>query len=71
MVVFGGPGGDRTHDLSVANAALSQLSYEPIFSTIYYSIKIASVKGVLEKSLPPAGKTAAKALRLSDRLAPP
>ena len=26
----GGPGGDRTHDLSVANAALSQLSYEPV-----------------------------------------
>ena len=26
----GGPGGDRTHDLCVANAALSQLSYKPI-----------------------------------------
>ncbi len=25
----GGPGGDRTHDLRVANAALSQLSYKP------------------------------------------
>lgn len=27
--IFGGPGGARTHDLRVANAALSQLSYEP------------------------------------------
>ena len=27
-----GPGGDRTLDLRVANAALSQLSYEPISS---------------------------------------
>ena len=26
---FGGPGGIRTHDLRVANAALSQLSYKP------------------------------------------
>ncbi len=26
---FGGPEGDRTLDLRVANAALSQLSYEP------------------------------------------
>ncbi len=26
---FGGPGGIRTLDLCVANAALSQLSYEP------------------------------------------
>ncbi len=26
---FGGPGGIRTHDLCVANAALSQLSYKP------------------------------------------
>ena len=28
---FGGLEGDRTLDLRVANAALSQLSYEPIF----------------------------------------
>ena len=28
-VLFGGPGGDRTHDLRIANAALSQLSYGP------------------------------------------
>ena len=28
---FGGPGGIRTLDLCVANAALSQLSYGPIF----------------------------------------
>ena len=27
----GGPEGDRTLDLRVANAALSQLSYEPVF----------------------------------------
>ena len=27
--VFGGADGDRTHDLSIANAALSQLSYGP------------------------------------------
>ena len=27
--VFGGPEGDRTPDLRIANAALSQLSYEP------------------------------------------
>ncbi len=26
---FGGADGDRTHDLSIANAALSQLSYGP------------------------------------------
>ena len=25
-----GPDGDRTHDLRIANAALSQLSYQPI-----------------------------------------
>ncbi len=31
----GGPGGVRTHDLCVANAALSQLSYKPT-STNYY-----------------------------------
>ena len=48
---FGGPGGDRTHDLSVANAALSQLSYEPILRTIYYSIKKRSVKRFLKKVL--------------------
>ena len=30
---YGGPGEDRTPDLRVANAALSQLSYEPILST--------------------------------------
>ena len=29
---FGGDGGIRTHDLCVANASLSQLSYAPIFS---------------------------------------
>ena len=27
---YGGPEGDRTLDLRVANAALSQLSYEPV-----------------------------------------
>ena len=30
VVSSGGPEGDRTLDLRVANAALSQLSYEPI-----------------------------------------
>ena len=29
---FGGPERDRTVDLRVANAALSQLSYKPIFT---------------------------------------
>jgi hypothetical protein len=29
--IFGGDDGIRTHDLSVANAALSQLSYVPFF----------------------------------------
>ena len=37
-----GPGGDRTLDLRVANAALSQLSYEPtseiIISQIFVKI---------------------------------
>ena len=28
--LFGGPGGIRTLDLCVANAALSQLSYKPV-----------------------------------------
>ena len=31
---FGGPEGDRTLDLCVANAALSQLSYEPLYTNI-------------------------------------
>lgn len=31
FALFGGPGGIRTLDLCVANAALSQLSYGPIF----------------------------------------
>ena len=30
IVIFGGADGDRTHDLSIANAALSQLSYGPL-----------------------------------------
>ena len=33
----GGPEGDRTLDLRVANAALSQLSYEPVLTLDYYS----------------------------------
>ena len=33
-VATGGPGGDRTLDLRVANAALSQLSYEPTAQSI-------------------------------------
>ncbi len=36
--LYGGPGGDRTLDLRVANAALSQLSYEPISRIILYHI---------------------------------
>lgn len=32
----GGPEEDRTLDLCVANAALSQLSYGPVISVIYY-----------------------------------
>ena len=31
LLFRGGPGGIRTHDLRVANAALSQLSYKPLF----------------------------------------
>lgn len=34
---YGGPEGDRTLDLRVANAALSQLSYEPVLTLAYYS----------------------------------
>ena len=30
LILFGGDEGDRTPDLSVANAALSQLSYTPM-----------------------------------------
>ena len=33
---LGGPGGDRTLDLRVANAALSQLSYEPVSMPNHY-----------------------------------
>ncbi len=33
--MFGGENGDRTHDLSVANAALSQLSYFPTGSETF------------------------------------
>ena len=31
----GGDGGIRTHDLRVANAALSQLSYTPIYPAVF------------------------------------
>ena len=31
FTISGGPGGDRTLDLRVANAALSQLSYKPVW----------------------------------------
>ena len=33
---FGGADGDRTHDLSIANAALSQLSYGPTRGGYYH-----------------------------------
>jgi hypothetical protein len=32
----GGPDGDRTHDLRIANAALSQLSYQPMIVSRKY-----------------------------------
>ena len=34
--VIGGDRGARTPDLSIANAALSQLSYAPILNAIFY-----------------------------------
>ena len=34
--VFGGEDEDRTHDLRIANAALSQLSYPPNVAAILY-----------------------------------
>ena len=36
LILFGGGEGDRTPDLSVANAALSQLSYAPISGFSYW-----------------------------------
>ena len=38
LCCFGGLEGDRTLDLRVANAALSQLSYEPICSIFGTSV---------------------------------
>ena len=35
FVLFGGPEGIRTHDLSDANRTLSQLSYRPILFGCY------------------------------------
>lgn len=37
-VIFYGSDGSRTHDLCVANAALSQLSYEPEFDPFYHML---------------------------------
>ena len=36
----GGDDGDRTHDLSIANAALSQLSYVPTYSTNHPALAV-------------------------------
>ena len=36
---FGGADGDRTHDLSIANAALSQLSYGPTRGGYYLDLE--------------------------------
>ena len=45
----GGPGGARTHDLRVANAALSQLSYKPIPTERKYIINSAVCQWILCK----------------------
>lgn len=47
---FGGLEGDRTLDLCVANAALSQLSYEPVPMALpHYNRKKRFVKGEARK----------------------
>src|SRR5690606_18233742 len=44
---FGGPDGIRTHDLCVANAALSQLSYRPAARFLLYTISSHFPRGLL------------------------
>ena len=49
---FGGPGGDRTLDLCVANAALSQLSYKPVPTAkkLYHRLReLSSVLQIFRK----------------------
>ena len=50
QLAAGGPGGIRTHDLCVANAALSQLSYKPASRLIIAPVP-ATVKGSAAKVL--------------------
>ena len=45
VAFFGGPGGIRTLDLCDANAALSQLSYRPIFYILPILPRLFPVKG--------------------------
>ena len=50
LPVPGGDDGDRTHDLGVANAALSQLSYIPVLDALsgavcYFATSVAKVNG--------------------------
>ncbi len=46
-IVFGGDKGDRTPDLCIANASLSQLSYIPnVFDETRYSIKLFKMQQV-------------------------
>ncbi len=54
----GGPGGVRTHDLRVANAALSQLSYKPLLFSIAKKVYVNVCFGHLSRqylSGPPCG----------------
>ena len=56
---YGGDEGDRTPDLGIANAALSQLSYTPIktlLSGLPYLISRGYVKKLLESALLISGK---------------
>ena len=50
----GGEDEDRTHDLRIANAALSQLSYVPTLS-VYSSSKSWSLESAGPESRPVAG----------------
>ena len=49
VLLFGGDDGIRTHDLSVANAALSQLSYVPFlgFQVVDFRFQILGVSGCI------------------------
>ena len=51
VLLFGGPGGIRTHDLCVANAALSQLSYKPEYRTVSLYIIRWALSSFFEKNV--------------------